>query len=97
MPGKSRHKKGKHLPQSKKKKSRQRFSPPVVQHQAVAQTREPVSRPSVAAPSVSVLTPVAKLAVARYPHMATELRTSGILAGIGLIILVVLALVPLPW
>ena len=93
MPGKSRRGKGKHLPQSKKRKSRQRFSPPVVQHQAVAQTREPVSRPVVSSPSVSVPTPMAKLAVARYPHIATELQTIGILAGIVLLILIVLALV----
>ena len=93
MPGKSRHRKGKHLPQSKKGKSRQRFSAPVAQQQAVAQTYEPVSRPGVPAPSVSVLTPVAKLAAARYPYIATELRTIGILAGIMLIILTILALV----
>jgi len=93
MPGKSRRGKGKHLPQSKKRKSRQRFSPPVVQHQAVAQTRESVSRLGVSAPLASVPTPVAKLAAARYPHIATELRTIGLLAGIMLIILAVLALV----
>ena len=93
MPNKSRHSRGKHLPQIKKGKSRQRFSAPVVQHQAVTQTRESVSRLGVSAPSASVPTPVAKLAAARYPHIATELRTIGILAGIMLIILVILALV----
>ena len=97
MPGKSRHRKGKRLPQSKRRKSRQRFLATVAQQQAVAQTYEPVSRLGVPAPSASVPTPVAKLAAARYPHIATELRTIGILAGILLIILVVLALVPLPW
>ena len=91
MPGKSRHRKGKRLPQSKKR--RQRFSAPVAQHQAVAQTREPVSRPAVSAPSPSVPTPVAKLVAIRNPHIATELRTIGILAGIMLVILAVLALV----
>ena len=85
------------MSQSKKRGSRQRFSAPLAQHQAVAQTHEAVSHPSVSAPPPSVPTPVAKLAVARYPHIATELRTIGILAGILLIILVVLALVPLPW
>ncbi len=93
MSSKSRHMKGKRLPQSKKRKSRQRFSAPVAQHQAVAQTRESVSRLGVSAPSASVPTPVAKLAAARYPHIATELRTIGILAGVILIILVILALV----
>ncbi len=93
MPNKSRHNRGKHLPQTKKRKSRQHFSAPVAPHQAVAQTRESVSRLGVSAPSASVPTPVAKLAAARYPHIATELRTIGILAGIMLIILAVLALV----
>ena len=97
MPGKSRHRKGKHSPQSKKRESRRRFLATVAQQQAVAQTYEPVSRPSVPAPSASVPTPMVKLAAVRYPHIATELRTIGILAGIMLIILAVLALVPLPW
>ena len=93
MPGKSRRGRGKHSPQSKKRKSRQRFLATVTQQQAVAQTYEPASHPGVPTPSASVPTPVAKLAAARYPHIATELRTIGILAGIVLIILVVLALV----
>ena len=93
MPGKSRHRKGRHLPQSKKRKSRQRFPAAVAQQQAVAQTREPVSPPVVSAPSASVPTPMAKLAAVRYPHVAIELRTIGILAGIMLIILIILALV----
>jgi len=93
MPGKSRHRKGKHLPQRKKRKSGRRFLATVAQQPAVAQTREPVPRPVVSAPSVSVPTPMAKLAAVRYPHVATELRTIGILAGIILIILAILALV----
>ena len=93
MPGKLQHRKGRHLPQSKRRKSRRRFSTPVAQHQAVAQTHESVSRPSASASSASMPTPVAKLAAARYPHIATELRTIGILAGVVLIILAVLALV----
>lgn len=93
MPGKSRHRKGKGLPQSKKRKSRRRFLATAVQQQVVAQTYEPISHPGVPAPSASVPTPMAKLAAVRYPHIATELRTIGILAGIMLIILAVLALV----
>ncbi len=93
MLGKSRHRKGKHSPQSKKGKSRRHFSATVAQQQAVAQTYEPVSHPNVPAPSAGVPAPVAKLAAVRYPHIATELRTIGILAGIMLIILTVLALV----
>jgi hypothetical protein len=93
MPGKSRRRKGKHLPQSKKRKSGRRFLATVVQQPEVAQTREPVSRPEVSAPSVSVPTPIAELAAVRYPHVVTELRMIGILAGIMLVILIVLALV----
>ena len=93
MPGKSRRRKGKHLPQSKKRKGGRRFLATVAQQPAVAQTPEPVSHPKVSAPSVSVPTPMAKLAAIRYPHVATELRTIGILAGIMLIILTILALV----
>ena len=97
MSGKSRHGKGKRSPQSKKRKSMQRFSATVAPQQAVARTYEPVSRPSEPAPSASVPAPMVKLAAVRYPHIATELRTIGILAGIMLTILVILALVPLPW
>ena len=93
MSDKSRRGRGKHSPQNKKRKIRQHFLATVAQQQAVAQTYEPASHPGVPAPLVSAPTPVAKLAAARYPHIATELRTIGILAGIVLIILVVLALV----
>ena len=93
MPGKSRHKKGKHSPQSKKRKSGRHFSATVARHQAVVQTHEPVSRPDMPAPSATVPTPLAKLAAAHYPHITTELRTIGILSGIMLIILIILALV----
>ena len=97
MPGKSRHGRGKRSPQSKKRKSSRHFSATVAQQQAVTETHKPVSHPIVSAPPVSVPTPVAKLAAVQYSHIATELRTIGILAGILVIILVVLALVPLPW
>ena len=93
MPGKSRRGRGKHSPQGKKRKSRQRFLATVDQQQTVTQTYEPVSHPSVPVPSATVPTPMAKLATARYPHIATELRTIGILGGVVLIILAVLALV----
>jgi len=93
MPGKSRHRKGKRLPQSKKRKGGQRFLATVAQQPTVAQTHEPVSRPSVSTPSPSVPTPVARLAAVQYPHIAAELRAIGILAGIMVVILVILALV----
>ncbi len=93
MPGKSRHRRGKRLPQSKKRGSVQRSSDTVAQRQVVAQTHEPIFRPGVSVPSASVPTPAAKLAIVRHLHVATELRTIGILAAILLVILIVLALV----
>ncbi len=93
MSGKSRRKKGRHLPQSKKRKSRQPFLATAVRQSVVAQTGESVSRSEAPVPSVSVPTTMAKLAAVRYPHVTTELRMIGILAGIILVILAILALV----
>ena len=97
MPGKSQRRRGKHSTQSKKRKSRPSRPAVLVQQQALAQTHESVSSPEASVPSASVPTPMAEPASVRYPYIASELRTIGILAGIMLIILVVLALVPLPW
>jgi len=89
MPGKSRRKRGKYSSPSKKKKSRVGRPAAVAQQPAVAQTHQSVSSPSVSAPPA----PVTKPAAVHYPYIATELRTIGILAGIMLIVLTVLALV----
>jgi len=90
MPKKSRRIK---ILQSKRKKSRQSFSATAVQQRVVAQTSKLVVSPPLSAPPVSVPTPMAKLSPARYPYIVAELRRFGILAGIMLIILIVLALV----
>ena len=92
MPGKARQKKGKYSTQNKKK-GRPSRSATVVQPPVVAQTREPVSVSGVTAPSSSVPTPVVKPAAVLYPYISTELRTIGILAGVMLFVLVVLALI----
>ncbi len=92
MPGKSRHGKGKRSTQGKRRKSQQQFSATVAQQTAGAQTHEP-PRPTVSAPSASMPTPTAKPAAIKHPYIATELRTIGIMAGIMLIILAVLAIV----
>lgn len=66
------------------------------QQPAVAQTYKPVAPPKVTAPSVKVAAPSVKEptpAVARYPQISNELRRIGMLAGILLVTLVVLALV----
>ena len=90
MPKKSRRTKAL---QSKKKRSLQRFSAMAAQQQVVAQTSKSVVSPPLSAPPVSVPTPMAKLSPARYPYIVAELRRFGILAGIMLAILIVLALV----
>jgi len=87
MSGKSRHGRGKRSFQSKKRKSRQSLPPIVTQQQSVSQTYKPV------APSVRVPAPMATPTTAEYSHTLVELRRIGILAGIMLVILVVLALV----
>ncbi len=95
MPRKSRRRREKYL--AKTKKGKVGLSRPTVEQQAATQARQPVPLPKVSVSSTRVLTPVAKPAAIRYQNVATELRTIGILAGILLIILIVLALVPLPW
>ena len=93
MPGKSRHSRRNHSFQGKKKKGR-RGSPAVVaQRQADAQADRPVASPRTIAPAASVPAPMPALTAVKYPHILTELRRIGILAGIMLVILVVLALV----
>ena len=91
MPGKSWQGRRRHPARSKKRKGRR--SPPtgVAQRQAVAPTYEAVAHPEVSTPSVSVPTPRATLAAVRHPYIFSELRRIGILAGIMLVILVVLA------
>ena len=86
MPGKSRHRPRKQTFRSKKSKGR--LSPPVSQPQAVAQTTESIPPPQMLKKSAP--TPVATV---RYPYVLPELRRIGILAGIMLVILIVLALV----
>jgi len=94
MPGKSKQKRGKrHQAHGKKGKSRRHFEAPVVQQSAVTETGEHVSQPGTPAPSVSTPGPLAKPTAFRYPYMATELRTIGILAGVIITILIVLSFV----
>ncbi len=90
MPGKSQRK---HVSQSKKRKKRAGSSAIAAKQPPVSQAYEPVSQPVVSSPSASVPTPKATQAAVSYPYIVTELRSIGILAGIILAILVVLALV----
>ena len=93
MPSKSQHGRRKRFLQGKKKKGRR--GPPgiVPQQQAAIQIDKPVAPPGVVAPSASAPTPMPVLTPVRYAYILTELRRTGILAGIMLVILVVLALV----
>ena len=93
MPNKSRRSRGKYSAQVKKKKGRPSRPTMLAQQPATAQTHESVSSPKVPVAPVSVPTPMVKPAAISYPYVAAELRTIGILAGIMLIVLVVLALV----
>ena len=87
MPGKSRHSKAKRSLQSRKERSQR--TPPTVaaQQQPVPQAYKP------AIPPVTAQAPMPELTITQHPYIFTELRRIGILAGIMLAILVVLALV----
>ncbi len=93
MPSKSRHGKGKHPVRSKRRRSGHSSGAIAAQQLPVSQTYEPVPKPEVSAVSPGTPTPSAAVSTVRYPYIITELRRIGILAGITLVILVVLALV----
>ncbi|MDD5591054.1 MAG: hypothetical protein PHY18_03900 [Dehalococcoidales bacterium] len=88
MPNKSRHNRGKHSFQSKKKG--QRITPVTVAQEQTAPPAGPAATPThtrIATPRLSAPAP----ATTSHPHIAAELRRIGILAGIMLAVLVVLA------
>jgi len=93
MPGKSRRSKRKHSFQGKRKRSGHGSLAISARQMPVSQDYEPVSKPEVSAPSPAVPTPTTAVATLRYPYITSELRRIGILTGIILVILVVLALV----
>jgi hypothetical protein len=90
MPKKSKRNK---VLQSKRKQERRdalaAVSPPPI----ATQTSKPVARPVLSVPSQSTPAPKAKTSSVRYPYVVAELKRIGILAGIMLVILIVLALV----
>jgi hypothetical protein len=85
MPGKSRRGRGKHSARSKKRQG----ASTIAAQQRVAADKPPAP----AVPTPSKPTPITAPTGARYPYVVAELRRIGILAGIMLVILVVLALV----
>lgn len=88
MPGKSRHRKDKHLSHNKIKAgpghSATIASPPVP-----AQTKEPLVLPKAAVASANVPMPTAKLSATPRLNISRELRTIVLLAGIVLVILII--------
>jgi len=91
MSGKSRQGRRKQTARSKKGKGRRSPSSVVVQQQAVASTPETAVHLEASTPSASVPTSRAMPTTVQHPHMFSELRRIGILAGIILVILVVIA------
>jgi len=92
MSGRPQHGKGKHTSQSKKGKALQRAAVMTSQQRVVSQIPEPAAPPRVTTPAVKVPAAVSR-AAQRYSYVKAELRRIGILAGIIITILVVLALV----
>ena len=91
MPGKSSHGKGKHH-LSKKSKAKQRQAVMASQPPATTDIPHKAAVPSTP-PLQSAPASAKRLKTAQYPYITNELRSIGILAGIILVILVVLALV----
>jgi len=89
---KSRRRRGRHLPRSKRFKGRKGGLAPA-QPSAVSQRYEPVPQAGMPPPLAKVPTPKATVTVAQPPSVAAELRRIGILSGIILVILIILALV----
>jgi hypothetical protein len=86
MPSKSRHNRGKHSFQNKKKGKQ--ITPVAVAQEQTTSPAEPKATPTrITTPRPSAPT----TATASHPHITAELRRIGILAGIMLAVLVVLA------
>jgi len=88
MAGKS--KRGKRLPRSKRK-GKNVFSAPAAQAPITAQSTEPASAAEKPAPPA--LKPKSPVMAARASNVAAELRRIGIVAGIIIVILIILALI----
>jgi hypothetical protein len=91
MPARSRRKRGKNIPPSKRKKQRASTPALAVRQQAVLEAPEPTPAPDTFTPAKSEPVPEARPEAARYPYINSELLNIGVLAVIMLIILVVLA------
>lgn len=92
MTGKSRHRRGKHIVQAKKRKGRRPLSVLASQQKIVVQgDKTDVIPAEVTAPSPGAVVTMPNI-IGRQ-ELVIELRRIGILAGIMLVILIILALV----
>lgn len=92
MTGRSRHRRGKHIVQTKKRKGRRSLLAVVSQQKTIAQSDKlDVIPPEVTTPSPGAVTATPNMVERR--ELVIELRRIGILAGIMLATLIILALV----
>ena len=90
MPAKSRRKRGKNLPPSKRKKDRiNPASAPVVPD--TPQDIESAPVPETTVPSEKAAIPSSKTQAVRYPYITRELWTIGSLGVLMIIVLIILA------
>jgi len=90
MPKKSGQERRRKLPRSKRKELRSLGG---VQQPPVAQTPVAVASPKLSIPQAAVSTPKVTAAGAQHRYVVGELKRIGIMGGIILVILVVLAVV----
>lgn len=74
---------------SKRKKIKQRAPVPVARQPAISQ----IPKPAVAPPAVRTPSTKSTAKTAQYPYIIAELKSIGIISGIIVVILIVLALV----
>ena len=91
MPGKSRHTKGKHPHKSKKSKAKQRQQT-LTLHQVPDETTGQDTAIDIQPVSRTITSPT-KTRTIQYPYITGELRRIGILAGMIIVILIILAIV----
>lgn len=91
MPSKSWRRKGKYSSQTKRKKGRLSRTPVASQPPAKTQPGVSTSRVSTVTPSTGEPASRGGPTAIRYRYVTTELRNIGILAGIILVILIIVA------
>jgi hypothetical protein len=92
MPAKSKHGKGKHHHQSRRSKAIQRQNSSAIKQNAVDETQVPTDGLDIP-PVTKVRTEPVKVKTMQYPFIVNELRKVGILAGIILVVLIILAII----